>query len=249
MTGHWAGKTVLVTGAARRVGRAIALAFADAGADVAVHHRASRADAEAVVAAIGSRGRRARAFAAELTDPRQAAALVADVVAELGGLDALVNSAASFVRAPFVGGADAEWERAWRVSVDTNLVAPARLARLAAPGLAARQGVIVNLLDIAAMTAWPAYAHHGAAKAGLEHLTRALAIALAPDVRVVGVSPGIAEFPHDMPEPERRRLIEKTALRRPGRPEDVAEAVLFLAGQRYTTGVVLPVDGGWSIRR
>jgi pteridine reductase len=240
--------TALVTGAGRRIGRAVALACAHAGADVAVHYRTSADAAHEVADAVRAAGRTAAVVAADLTDPNAARALVGRALTALGGLDLLVNSAASFVRAPFLGGDDDAWERAWRVSLETNLVAPARLARYAAPALAARGGAIVNIIDVGATKAWPSYAAHAAAKAGLAHLTRTLAVALAP-VRVNGVSPGIAAFPADMPDEDRSALVDKTALARAGTPEDIAEAVLFLARQRYTTGVILPVDGGWSVPR
>ncbi|RMH39932.1 MAG: SDR family oxidoreductase [Deltaproteobacteria bacterium] len=244
-----AGKVALVTGAGRRVGRAIALACADAGAAVAVHYRSSAAGARQVVDAIRERGGEAESFAADLTAPEAARGLADAVAAAFGGVDVLVNSAAAFVRGDFVGMDDAAWERAWRVSFETNLLAPARLTRLCAQSLAARAGAVVNVLEVGATHAWPSYAHHTAAKAGLAHLTRTLAVALAPRVRVNGVSPGIAAFPPDMPEAERAALVDKTLLGRPGTPDDVAAAVVFLAAHPYITGAIVPVDGGWSVPR
>jgi pteridine reductase len=244
-----AGKVILVTGAGRRVGSAIALACADVGADVAVCFRTSRDGANRTAAAVRERGRAGETFQADVSAPREAKRLVDEVIARFGAIDILVNSAAIFARHPFEGGDDAAWEKAWRSAIDTNLIAPARLARLAAPALRARHGAIVNIIDVGASLAWPGYAHYTAAKAGLLHLTRTLAVALAPDVRVNSVSPGIAAFPDDMPEQERQALVARTALDRPGTPADVGAAVVFLASQPYLTGIDLAVDGGWSVRR
>jgi len=243
------GKVALVTGAGRRVGKAIALACAQAGADVAVHFRSSREGAQETAEHVQAAGRRAEIFRADLTRADEVRALVAQVTEVFGGLDVLVNSAALFVHHPFTEGDDEAWERAWRASFEMNLLAPARLARAAAGALRARSGAIVNIIEVGATHAWPGYAHHTAAKAGPAHLTRTLAVGLAPEIRVVGVSPGIAQFPDEMPEDERRSLIAKTALKRPGTPQDVAAAVVFLASQSYITGAILEVDGGWSVPR
>ncbi len=242
-------RVVLVTGGARRVGRAICVAFARDGADVAVHFRTSAAEADDAALALESEGASAATFQADLTEPAAARALVERVVERFGRLDVLVNSAATFVHRPFLGGDDESWEAAWTTSLATNLVAPARLARAAAGHLAERQGVIVNLIDINATMAWAGYTAHGASKAGLAHLTRSLSVALGPDVRVNGISPGIALFPPDMPAEEQQKIIDKTSLARAGTAEDIAEAAVFLASQNYTTGTVLPVDGGWSVPR
>lgn len=241
-----AGRVALVTGASRRVGRAIALALGAAGAEVIVHYRRDRAAAEAVVAELGTRGQRASAIAADLASPDAPRALVVATLAAHGRLDILVNSAGPFDRVPFVGGDDAAWEAAWRASLDVTVLAPARLARAAAGALGAHAtpGVIVNLLDIAAWQAWPSYAHHGAAKAALAHLTRTLAVALAPRVRCVGVAPGIVDWPADLDAAARERLVARVPLGRAGTPQDVAGAVTYLCGADYVTGSVITVDGG-----
>lgn len=200
-----------------------------------------------MVAAAREAGRRAESFGADVTDPADAARLVEEVVATFGAIDVLVNSAAVFIRSPFLDATDDEFEAAWKQSFETNLLAPARLARAAAPVLKARRGAIVNIIDVGATRAWPSYAHHTAAKAGLAHLTRTLSVALGPEVRVNGVSPGIAMFPDDMPEHQRNALIQKTALERPGTADDIGAAVVFLASQPYITGAILPVDGGWGV--
>ncbi len=246
MTDHskpFEGKVALVTGASRRVGRAIAVELGMRGAMVAVHHRDSAKDADAVVFDLGIEGAYARAFQADLGDGVECAKLVEAVMGWKGRLDVVVNNAAVFRKVPFVGGDDAAWERAWAEALDVNLLAPARLARHAAPRMS-DGGVIVNLVDIAARQAWPSYAHYGASKAGLEWLTRTLAVALAPRLRVCGVAPGIAEFPTDMPADVRAGLVARVPLGRPGTPEAIARAVSYLVGADYVTGSILTVDGG-----
>ncbi len=240
------GRVALVTGAGRRVGRSIALELAARGAAVVVHFRRNRGEADAVVAEIVERGGAAVALQAELADAAAGRRLIDEALAWRGGLDVLVNSASPFARVPFVGGDDAAWEAAWQESLDVTLRAPARLARHAAGALARSPagGVIVNVLDIAAWQAWPNYAHHGAAKAGLAWLTRTLAVALAPGVRCVGVAPGIVQWPDDLDDAARKRLLERVPLGRAGTPEDIAGAVAYLCAAPYVNGTVLVVDGG-----
>jgi pteridine reductase len=241
-----AGRTALVTGGARRVGRAIALELGARGANVVVAHRQSPAEAAQVVSELAAMGRQARAIAQDLAVTDGPARLVA----QAGALDILVCSAGPFTRLPFVGGDDAAWEAAWAESLALTVMAPARLARAAAPSLARAHasggpaGVIVNILDIAAYQAWPHYAHHGAAKAALAHLTKTLAVALAPAVRVVGVAPGIVDWPADLDPAARQRLTARVPAGRPGTPGDVARAVSDLVLADYITGSVVFVDGG-----
>jgi NAD(P)-dependent dehydrogenase (short-subunit alcohol dehydrogenase family) len=239
----------LVTGAGRRVGKAIALELAARGADVIVHHRSGAAEAAEVVAEIVAGGGAAVAIAADLGDAAAGRRLVDEAVAWRGRLDVLVNSASPFTRLPFLGGDDAAWEAAWQDSLDVTLRAPARLARHAAAALAASSapggGVVVNVVDIAAWQAWPHYAHHGAAKAGLAWLTKTLAVALAPGVRCAGVAPGIVEWPESMAEgAQRERLLAKVPAGRAGSAADVAGAVAYLCEATYVNGTVLVVDGG-----
>lgn len=230
----------LVTGGGRRVGAAIARALAAHGDRVAIHHHRSVDEAAALAAELPG----ARAFAADLSDRAAARRLVDDVVAWGGGLDLLVASASVFERAPLLDGDDAAFDAAWDASLAVNLVAPAVLARRAAPHLAAREGLIVNLLDVATQQAWPGYPAYGAAKAGLAWLTRTLAVALAPRVRVVGVAPGFALPPAGASEADVARLIAQIPLRRAGSPEDVARAVRYAVEATFVTGSVLVVDGG-----
>jgi pteridine reductase len=241
-----AGRVALVTGGARRVGRGIALALGAAGVDVVVHHRRSHADADAVVAELRALGRRAWALQGDLGDPGTPARLCAEALAAAGRLDILVNSAGPFTRVPFLDGDEAAWEAAWQESLALTVMAPARLARQAAAALSAGSspGVIVNILDIAAYQAWPSYLHHATAKAALAHMTRGLAAALAPGVRVVGVAPGIVDWPDELSDEARRKLVARVPLGRAGTPADVGQAVVSLCQADYVTGSVLVVDGG-----
>jgi len=238
--GPLAGRTALVTGAGVRVGRAIALELGRAGARVAVHYARSATGARGTVRAIEATGGVARAFAADLSTPANAAPLIAEVVRWAGRLDVLVCSAAAFDRRPF----EEIDERAWREMLALNLEAPFRLAQAAAPHLRRRGGVIVNILDVAAFQAWKGYAHYGTAKAGLAMLTRILALELAPRVRVAAVAPGTVAFPDDYPATERQRIVSRIPLGRVGTPADVARAVHYLCTADYVTGSVITVDGG-----
>ena len=230
----------LVTGGGIRVGAAITRALADAGATVAIHHQRSAREARALARAIERRGGRAATFAADLRDGAARAALVADVRRAFGGLDVLVNNAAGFERRAF----ETLDEAAVASMMALNFEAPLQLTRHALPALRRRRGVVVNVLDVAAFHAWRGYVHYGASKAALAMATRALALELAPRVRVAGVAPGTVMFPADYPAEDRRRIVGSIPLGRVGRPEDVAAAVLFLATNDYVTGTVIAVDGG-----
>ena len=215
---HSTERVALVTGAAKRVGRAIAVELVARGYAVAVHCLGSRADADALVADLAARGGKARVFAADSADA-DAGPPARRRRGRLGRPPRFPGQQRLGLHAPGLrGGDDAAWEAAWADSLDVNLLAPARLSRRAAPHLRAVDGVIVNLVDVAAWQAWPGFAHYGAAKAGLVWLTRTLARALAPSVRVVGAAPGIAQFPDDLAEPARERLVAGVPLGRPVRP-------------------------------
>jgi pteridine reductase len=235
------GVTALVTGAGKRVGRAIAEELGRAGARVVVHHHASAEGAAEVVGALRAAGGEAVAIAADLRDAAACERLVKDARAALGPIQVLVSSAAGFERAPFDELDDARWD----AMLALNVIAPARLARLVLPDMrAAGAGVIVHLLDVAAIGVWKHHAHYAASKAALLSLTRSLAAELAPIVRVVGVAPGTVEFPESYDEAARRAVTAKIPLGRTGAPGDVASAVRFLVEADFVTGVVLPVDGG-----
>lgn len=235
----------LVTGAARRVGRAIALELARAGCDVIVHHHRSAADAREVAAQIRGMGRRSECLAADLTNPAAVQALFLQIDALFGGLDVLVNNAAVFRRTPF----PALDESAFDFHMDANLKAPYLCCLEAGRRMtAAGSGVIINLTDVAAERPFKNHVPYCISKAGLVMLTRGLAKALAPKVRVNAVGPGTVLFRDDEDDAARKAVIARIPMGRIGRPEDVAAAVRFLALEApHTTGQVLLVDGGRSL--
>lgn len=236
---------ILVTGAARRVGAEIARTLHAAGARVAIHYRNSAAEAEALATALNaSRPESAAAFAADLLDVAALAQLVAAVVARFGRLDGLVNNASSFYPTP-VGNVDAA---SWDDLLGSNLKAPLFLAQAAAPHLTAARGCIVNITDIHAERPLKGYPAYCAAKGGLLTLTRALAVDLAPAVRVNAVAPGAIQWPDsgtDFPPAEQAEIIRHTLLKRVGSAADIARTVRFLVFDApYITGQVINVDGG-----
>jgi pteridine reductase len=234
---------VLVTGAAHRVGRAIAVHLAGSGYDVAVHYRSSAADADSAVAACRTRGAESQAFAADLADPSAPETLVSAVGSTFGRLDALVNSAASMTALPLETVTPGQWDEVF----DVNLRAPFFMS-LAARRAMMDGGAIVNLADHLAEDSMPRLVPHGISKAGIVSMTRHLAKHFAPRVRVNAVEPGAVMPPEDWPADARERFIRETPLERLGTPNDVAEAVLYLLRAPFVTGHVLVVDGGRRIR-
>jgi pteridine reductase len=235
MQADFRGKRALVTGASRKLGRAIALALGRSGADVAVHFRNSRAEAESTAAELVRLGVRAPLVQGD--QAREPERIVKDAAAALGGLDLLVCNAAEFGKAPSESLPRAQFE----AMLAANLTGPFFLMQAALPFLQASRGSIVTLLDVCGTTqVWKGYAHYAASKAGLAALTRLLALEWAPEVRVNGVAPGAITV--DDPA-----LVNRIPLARIGTPEEVAEAVLFLASQAFITGQILPVDGGRSV--
>jgi pteridine reductase len=242
-----AGKVVLITGGARRVGAAIARRLHDAGADLMLHHHSAKAEANALVADLNAmRANSAATVNANLLNAAELPELVRTTVTRFGRLDALVNNASSFYATPLGEIKLGEWDDL----VGTNLKAPLFLAQAAAPHLRAAHGCIVNITDIHADRPLKGYVVYNAAKAGLAGLTRALARELGPEVRVNAIAPGPVLWPDDgsFDELARQRVISHTLLKRAGEPEDIAGAVYFLvADAPYVTGQVIAVDGGRSI--
>lgn len=239
----------LVTGGAVRVGRAIVTRLAEAGYRVWLHYHRSEAAAAELAAALGERC--AGTIQADLAAEPARAALAARVLDSRGPaggrLDLLVNSAASFERGEFTARSDDDLRRV----LEVNLVAPLSLVRSLAPALVAARGAVVNILDVAGLQPWRGYLDHCTAKAGLLMATKALAVELAPAVRVNGVAPGTVAWPEEDPRfaegsEIRARIVRAIPLRRIGTPEDVAEAVLFLARSAFVSGQVIAVDGGRS---
>ncbi|MDC0717708.1 SDR family oxidoreductase [Nannocystis bainbridge] len=237
----------LVTGGAVRVGRAITSTLARAGYRVWLHYHSSKTAADALGEALGSGcvGTIQADLAAE-SARKGLAARVLDPAGPAGGrLDLLVNSAASFERGEFAARDDDDLRRV----LEVNLVAPVSLTRAVAPALTAARGAVVNILDVAAMQPWPGYLDHCTAKAGLLMATKALAVELAPAVRVNGVAPGTVVWPEADPRfaegsEIRARIVRAIPLGRIGTPDDVAETVLFLARSAFVSGQIIAVDGG-----
>lgn len=237
------GRVALVTGAGKRLGHVVALRLAREGTDVAIHYGKSAAEAAEVVAEIERLGQRAAAFPAELTDIAAIRKLVAEVVAHFGRLDILVNSAANFLETKFAETTEAVWD----ASLDTNLRAPFFCAQAAAPHLAkSGSGVIINFADIGGLIGWREFLPHSISKAGIILMTRVLAKELAPRVRVNALAPGTVTMPGDPPEWE-KDFIERAPLKRSGRPDEIADAVMFLIGAEFVTGHVLVIDGGRTL--
>ena len=236
----------LVTGAARRVGAVIALRLHAAGYDIALHHRASAAEAAALAARMqAERPDSVLLLQGELADDAVPARLVADCLARFGRLDALVNNASAFYPTPVGEATPAQFDELFAA----NARAPFFLAQAAAPALRAAGGAIVNLADIYGERPLPAHTLYCMAKAALLMLTRSLARELGPEVRVNAVAPGAVLWPDGgKAEKEKAAMLAATALGRAGDPADVAEAVRWLLQDaRYTTGDVIRVDGGRSL--
>ncbi len=241
-----AGKSVLLTGAARRVGATIARALHSEGANLLIHHRASGAAAAELTASLNAvRSGSAAIAQAELRDVAALAGLVRRAVTEFGQLDILVNNASSFYPTPVGEITAAHWDEL----IGSNLKAPLFLSQAATPELRRAHGLIVNIVDIHGLRPLKRYTVYCIAKAGLVMLTRSLARELGPEVRVNGVAPGPVLWPEDEIDPALKEdIIARTALKRAGSPEDVARAVVFFAKDApYVTGQILCVDGGRSI--
>jgi pteridine reductase len=239
-----AGRVALVTGAGRRVGRAIAVALGERGMRVVVHYNGSTEGAHETARQIRDRGGLATIVQADLSDVAAAERLIDRTLDAEGELAALVNSAAVMLRTPVGETTTAEWDAMFAL----NVRAPYFLAQRAAPALRAVHGSIVNIADLAAFETWPAYVPHGMSKAAVVQMTRGLAHALAPDVRVNAVAPGAVLLPESWGEADAERLRRTTPLKRLGTPDDVAGAVVYLLEAEYVTGEVIRVDGGRHVR-
>jgi len=237
------GRVALVTGAGTRVGRVIALALGKAGMRVGVHYARSERGAREVAEQIIANGSDARTLPGDLTDPATAPRLVEHAAKVFGGLDVLVNSAAVMMRTPIGEVLVEDWDAMFAL----NLRAPFFLSQAAARAMG-ESGVIVNIADLAAFETWKGYIPHSITKAGLVQMTRALAHALAPKIRVNAVAPGSVLLPEGWTQEQADKLISTTPLGRLGSAEDVAQAVMYLICADYVTGETIIVDGGRHVR-
>jgi pteridine reductase len=238
------GKVALVTGAGTRVGRAIALALGKAGMRVAVHYSSSQKGARETAEEIVRGGSEARTLPGDLMDPATGPRLVEHTVKVFGTLDVLVNSAAVMLRTPVGEVLVEDWDAMFAL----NLRAPFFLCQVAARAMGERGGAIVNIADLAAFETWRGYIPHSITKAGIVQMTRGLAHALAPKIRVNAIAPGPVLLPDGWTQEQADRLISTTPLGRLGSPEDVAQAALYLLSADYVTGETIIVDGGRHIR-
>jgi pteridine reductase len=237
------GRVALVTGAAKRLGRVVALRLADEGADVAIHYGKSGNEAREVVSEVEKRGQRAASFSADLISVPAIQRLFDDATRHFGRLDILVNSAANFLETKFGETSESVWD----ASLDANLKAPFFCSQAAAPHLAqSGRGVIINFSDIGGLLGWREFLPHSISKAGVIVLTRILAKELAPKVRVNAIAPGTISMPGDPPQLE-ADYIRRAPLRRTGRPEEVADAAMYLITAEFITGHVLVLDGGRTL--
>ena len=236
------GKVALITGAGKRLGRAVALRLAEEGMDVAVHYGTSAKDAAVVVGKIEEMGKKAVAIRADLRRVDEIRRMLLEVGNELGRLDVLVNSAANFLPGSMIS----TTEEVWDASLDTNVKAPFFVAQAAAPMLRRSKGAIVNFADTGGVLGWPGFIGHSVAKAGVINLTKSLAKALAPDVRVNAIAPGTITMPGDPPEWE-AEFVKLAPLKKSGRPADIADAVVYLVTAEFLTGHTLVLDGGRTL--
>lgn len=238
------GKVVLVTGAARRIGRALALGFAAEGARVAITYNTSQREAERTVAQIFAAGGEALAVRCDVRDEQNVEAAVKAVVAEFGRLDVLVNNAGYFETAKFEALTAAQWDNIFAI----NARGPFLVSRAAVPHLRRTRGHIINIGSLGGLEAWATHAHYCSSKAALTMLSQTMAKALAPRIAVNCVAPGMISMGEGRQPAYVASVIRKTPMRRTGSVNDVLEAVMFFAtAAHFITGQTLVVDGGLGL--
>ncbi len=233
-------RTALVTGGGHRLGRALALGLARGGANVVVNYHSSPDQADETVREVEDLGSAAMAVQADVSVRAQVTAMIDRTRDRFGRLDVVVNNASLFLSTPFLAIPEDEWDRVLAV----NLKGPFLVMQAAAPLLRVDGGLVVNIADLSALQPWHGFAHHSVSKAGLTHLTRIAARALAPHIRVNAIAPGTVLPPADYTQEQIAELRERTALKRLGSPDDVVRALLFLVESDFATGEVLVLDGG-----
>jgi NAD(P)-dependent dehydrogenase (short-subunit alcohol dehydrogenase family) len=235
-------KTALVTGAAKRIGRSLALSLASAGADVAITYRGSAMEAQATVEALRKHKVRAMAVQCDVRSQENVTAAVASVVEQFGRLDILVNNAGIFETSVLQSITVAQWDNMFA----TNTRGPFLMAQAAYPHLHQAKGRIINIGSLGGLHPWPTHAHYCTSKAALHMLTQTMAKAFAPEISVNCVAPGM--IVNGEVDPAYEHFVNKTPMQRNGTPKDVAEAVLFFArGPHFITGQILAVDGGLGL--
>ncbi len=238
------GKAVLITGAAKRLGRASALALAKAGADVAITFQHSAREAQHTVIDIGSHGVRAVALRCDVTDPKSVKAAVKEAARELGGIDILINNAANYETAEF----DKLTVKQWDSIFASNTRGPFLVSQAALKWLRERKGKIINMGSLGGLRPWPTHAHYCSSKAALHMLTKVMAKALAPEIAVNAVAPGMIDLGEKAAAAFMRKMAKQTPMKRNGTGEEIAAAVLFFAtAPHFVTGQILAVDGGLGL--
>jgi len=236
-----AGQVALITGAAKRIGRSIALRLAADGADIVVNYATSKPEADTLLAEIKSAGRRAIAVQADVSHRLDVQKLFSAAENEFGRLDILVNNAGTFFPAKFEELTEEQWDHILNVNLKSQFLC----AQSAAPIMKRQgRGRIINLSSLGGLLAWPAYTHYCVSKAGSIMLTRCLARALGPEILVNSVAPGTIQFPGEPPDQE---YIRRVPLHHTGTGADIAQAVAYLATADFVTGQILVVDGGRSL--
>ena len=238
------GKTALITGGARRLGRAIALKFAEAGADVAITFRNSAREAQSTVVDLSSFGVRAVALRCDITDEKSVRRTMKEVSRELGGLDILVNNAANYETVDF----DKLTVKQWDAIFASNARGPFLVSREALKLLRQRKGKIINMGSLGGLLPWPTHAHYCSSKAAVHMLTKVMAKGLAPDIAVNCVAPGMIDLGEKAAAAFMRKMAKQTPMQRNGTGEEIANAVYFFAtAPHFITGQILAVDGGLSL--
>jgi 3-oxoacyl-[acyl-carrier protein] reductase/pteridine reductase len=242
--GRLSGKVVLVTGAAKRLGRAIALAAADEGADVAITYRDSARESRQVVLEVARHGVEALAVRCDITDEIAVREMVREVAATLGGIDMLVNNAANYETAEFNKITVKQWDALFA----SNTRGPFLVSREVLPYLKRRRGRIVNMGSLGGLRAWATHAHYCSSKAAVHMLTKVMAKALAPEIAVNAVAPGMIDLGEKSAAAFMKRMAKQTPMRRNGTAAEIAGAVMFFAtAPHFITGQVLTVDGGLGL--
>jgi NAD(P)-dependent dehydrogenase (short-subunit alcohol dehydrogenase family) len=238
------GKAVLITGGARRLGRAIALALAEEGADVAITFRNSAREAQHTVIDVASFGGRAVGLRCDITDEKSVRSAIKETVKELGGVDILINNAANYETVAF----DELTLKHWDDIFASNTRGPFLVSREALKYLRERKGRIINMGSLGGLRPWADHAHYCSSKAAVHMLTKVMAKALAPEIAVNCVAPGMIDLGEKSAASFMGKMARLTPMRRNGKAEEIAAAVLFFAtAPRFVTGQILAVDGGWGL--